>query len=189
MGVLLAAWKFAGEMFKIAFEAAAAFLKWVREHPKQALALAILIVAIVCTWWVTDWYVTKKVHAEDEKVIAALQAQVEKANRETKERDAKIARIEADSKVQADKFAADTKEANARMDKIVSEYTAKLNAEKKKNKVLIVKVPSGVPGSTATTDVPVEINQNNQVVCSRFHDAFTESVNQLVHEANTGGVK
>lgn len=187
MGFVAVFLKFMSEIAKVLLAVLTGFIKWCREHPKRAIALAVVLVAMVVTWWVTDWYVTRKVKAEDAKIISALQVQIKKANDDARARDDKAKRIEKDSKVAADQFEADTTASKARMKELVAGYEKKLAAEKK-NKILIVRVPVSA-GSTTTVDVPVEVNTNNEVVCRRFHESFRDTVNEMIKETNTGAAK
>lgn len=181
----LAIGKFFSAVLKFVLGIFTGILNWAREHPREAVIVAIAVVALVASNWQMHKWATQKAHEKDAKTIATLRdslakanAEVEKANGETKARDAKIEKIEADSKTTAGKTEEALKDADKKAKDIVSEYEQKLREERKKYKVIYVKDDSG-------KDVPINVDPQGKVICERFSETFLETTNKLVDNANS----
>ena len=149
-------------------------INWCRANPKLAIAILILVISNAFAWHYGGVHQAKK----DAVRITALVAEVKKANDETTARNTKISQLEKDSKTQAEtteKALADNKK---QMAGIVDDFKKKLAQEKAKNRKITVVDPG------TKKDVEVEINPAGQVVCSRLHDTFGETLNEMVKKAN-----
>lgn len=171
------------EFFTMVFAAIARVLKWIRENPKKFGVIVLVAVSIATTFYLTRWYTTTKVWKEANVVIEVLRKEVEKANAETKKRDEKIEKIEKLSKEESDLFEADLKASKERVKKLIADYEKKLQQERDNNTIIVVTDPN------SKKPIEVEINKDGEVVCSRFHNTFVDTVNKLVDEANRSGVK
>jgi hypothetical protein len=173
----LAIGKFFSAVLKFILGIFTGLLNWAREHPREAVIVAVSVALLIASnYWMHGW-ATARAHAEDAKVIAALQGEVKKANDEAKARDDKIKRIESESKTTAQAMETALKEQKDKAQEIVSEYKEKLKLEKEKYKVIYVKDKDG-------TEVPVSVDNTGAVMCTKFSQSFFEAVNKLVDNAN-----
>jgi type III secretory pathway component EscV len=112
------------------------------------------------------------------KIIKAQNAEIDKANADARARDAKIERIEKESKDNAASLTKQIEKSKADSLKIVSDYEKKLEAERKK-------LPKASVENPVTKDkIDVDFNPKGDVVCRTFPDAFTDTMNELVENAN-----
>lgn len=177
MTMLLAIGKFFSELFQLFLGACSALMKWVREHPKAAAVIVFTVILMILTnAWTYQW-AQERAFAQDAKVIASLRNEVEKANEEARARDEKIKRIETQSKAAADETDRALTEAKQASKQIVTEYEKKLAAERKNYRVVYVKDKDG-------KDTPVNIDQQGAVICDKFSQTFSDTVNKLIDNAN-----
>lgn len=148
--------------------------EWCCEHPKAAAAIVILAISVVLSFHMGGVHQAKK----DAVQIEALNGTIKHYADEAKARNDHIKQVEDDSKAAADVADKKLTETKAAMADIVRGYEKKLADEKKKNKVIVVKVPE------TGKNVEVEVNPAGQVVCGRVHDATFDNINDLVREAN-----
>jgi DNA polymerase sigma len=175
--MFLAIAKFFSEIAKAILAFFTGLIKWCREHPKAAIAIVVLVLSNLLVWH----YAVQHQANKDNTQIVALKAEVKKANDETAARNAKIAQLETDSKAQAEDTTKKLAASKQAMVAIVADFQRKLLIEHKK--IQIVKVLDPV----TKKDTDVEFNQSGQVVCSRLHDSYTDTINGLVKEANKTG--
>lgn len=180
--MLLSLAKLAASFIQAGLELLRAGLNWIKEHPRTTLAFTVAVVLMVVTFKLTVNYTEKKVWAEANIKISKLQTELDKANRETEARNLKIAKLESDSTTFAEDMAKRLEDANAQLRKTVGKYEARLSEEKAKAKeggrIVYVNVP-GDPGP------PIEVEvRNREVVCSKFSDAFLNTVNEIIDIAN-----
>lgn len=176
--MLLAIGKFFSAVLQFILGIFTGIIKWAHDHPREAIIVAISIVLLIASnVWMHRW-TEATVKAEDAKVITALQAQVKAANDETAKRDAKIKEIETKSKAAADETDRALIEAKAKSKTIVSEYEKKLATERKNYRVVYVKDKEG-------KDVSVNVDQQGSVICEKFSETFSDTVNKLIDNANS----
>jgi hypothetical protein len=180
----LAIGKFFSAILKFVLGVFTGIFNWAREHPREALIVALAVLALVASNWQMHKWATAKAHEKDAKTIATLRdslakanAETAKANEETAKRDAKITKLEGDSKTAATATEEALKGAEEERKAIMSEYEQKLKVEKGKYKIVYVKDPTG-------KDVPVTIDPQGKVICERFSETFLSTTNKLVDNAN-----
>jgi gluconate kinase len=150
-----------------------AIIRWAQKHPRE-LVIVLVSIALICLSAYGSHIWTKR---QEAKVIAALQAEVEKCNKERKDRDEKITRIEKESKTNADKLSTELDESKKNISALAKDYEKKLKEERNKFKVIYVKDKDG-------KDVEVTLNDKSQVVCERLPDSYRDTVNKMIDEVN-----
>jgi cysteinyl-tRNA synthetase len=124
------------------------FVDIVKEYPRATIAFVVAATLMVVTFKLTVNYTEKRVWAEANVKINKLQIALDKANKESEDRNLKIARLESDSTTFAEDMAKRLETTNAALKQTVSKYEARLAAEKAKakedGKVVYAQVPGEV---------------------------------------------
>lgn len=158
------------------------FVDLVKEHPRATIALVVTCLVVFVTFKITHSYTEKRVWEVANVKIDKLKTALDKANKETEERNLKIASLVADSTTFAEDMAKRLETTNAALKQTVSKYEARLAAEKAKakegGKIGYVQVPGEV-------GPPIEVQlQGREVIGTRFSDTFLTTVNELIDIAN-----
>lgn len=169
--------KILANIWSIITNAINAGLTWIKENPKLAAAIFILLVSnLVSAWYSYGWGVDKTT-AKYAEIIKEKDVLISKYEADIQERDTKIKQVEADSKIAADKAKSETDKKAEQLTVAQKEFARRLDEERKKRQTGTQSVTVVNPATQDNVNVTLE---GNEVVCSRFHDAFVESVNEMI---------
>lgn len=167
------------DIWKIITNMVKAVTGWVAENPKAAGLIALMVISNFATMYFTHKWTKEEVIESYTEIIKVKDAKISQYEQDVEQREAKVKQVEADSKVAADNAAAIIKAKDAEYALARTDYQRKLQAEieKRKGETVIVTDP--------TTQSPINVTiDNGEVICSRFHDAFLDSINSLISTAN-----
>lgn len=156
---------------------------WIKANPKLAATILCLAILSAASVWAGYTWATNKLTAHYEQIIKDKDRLITKYEADIKERDTKILQVEADSKKAADLAVGEVLKKSDQLNAAAKEFARKLAEERK------------LRGSSATTSVviqspethkPVTVTlDKDEVICSRFHDAFFISIKDMIKIANT----
>jgi hypothetical protein len=156
---------------------------WMREHPKMTLVIILLVLTNLGSSWYSYHWGFDRATTEDTKIIKAKDVLISKYEGDIKERDLKILEVEADSKEDADIATEIIANKIILLNKTKTEFTTKLNQEIAKRNASVSSVTVVSPETKNTVMVTLD---RDEVICSRFHDAFLDSINLMVKISNSG---
>jgi len=152
-----------------------------KDHPKETMIVVLLIVTNVLSslWWYHNGIADQL--KKDQALLDEKTALIDKFEADVKARDTKVKQVEADSKIAADKAQAEISKRDKKYAQAKTEFERQLAEE-------IAKRGHG-PGSTTvvspeTGNKVVVTLEKDEVICSRFHDSFLDSINSMVGTTN-----
>lgn len=160
----------------------------VAKYPIPVACLVALVITNIVTY---NWSATRtetKVSAKYEKVVKDLNAKItdltiQIKNYETldKVRQAKIKELEESTVAAAESYKKAIDQATQKLVTLDKSWSTKLSKEIKVREASAQSVKVVNPVTKQEVNVTLE---GNEVVCSRFHDSFSEGINDLVREVN-----
>lgn len=149
-----------------------AIAEWFADHWSYILTvvLTVIVMALSANWW----YGSK---------IGALEKQIKEYEIAIETSNKKLEEVEKESKEYVTLTEGQIATLKSNLTTVETAYERLREEEKKKLKTQIVTVQ--VPGPEKIVEVPVYFNGNQEVVCSRFFDTFTESANEIINKVNS----
>lgn len=172
-----------GDIWAIVTSAIKSGLDWVKENPKVAALLFLVLFTNFGTYFYTHKWTTEQVKAEYVDILAIKDAKINQFEKDIEQRETKLKEVEASSKSAADTAALLIAGKEAALNTAKNDFQRKLQIEIDKR----AKTPntSIVVVSPQTNSKVVITLDGDEVICSRFHDAFLDSINEEVNIANS----
>lgn len=147
---------------------------WLMEHP----AVLVAIVALVGGYVLGSQRTASRLTAAHTKELRAYKDDLENQRVLALARQKKVQEIETSTKAAAETLVKERSAIETRLAQVTKDYEAKLKSERAKPpRTNTVYVEVEVPGSKDKVEVKV---QDGEVVCRRFEDTFTETVNKML---------
>lgn len=140
-------------------------LTWIKDHWKLVTGVILLATSFTFGWFESKDYWQKPLMTE----IKNYKDAQAKAN-------AKIDQIQAQAKEDVKTLTKSIDTANSTIDDLSAKYKTE---KEKKQKTIYVKDPRD-----PTKNIPIDFNVNGDQICKRFPDAYLETLNAMIKEAN-----
>jgi hypothetical protein len=154
------------------FKLFGAVAEWIADHFSYivTVVITVVVVGLAANWW----YGTE---------ITRLEKQVQDYAEVVKKSNETLDRVKEESTEYRKRTEEEISTLNITLSHYEIEYDRLLEKEKKgpKTKTVVVEVQ----GPERIVEVPVYFNQNQEVVCNRFFDAFAETANEMIDKVNS----